>query len=76
LVVTFTVGGTAVAADYLPLPATLSVTIPAGASTFDLILTPVSDGLSEPPETVEITVTDGATYDVGAPATATVTITG
>lgn len=76
LVVTFTVGGTAVAADYMPLPVTLTVTIPAGSSTVDLILTPVSDALPEPPKTVEITVTDGATYDVGAPATATVTIAG
>jgi len=76
LVVTFTVGGTAVAADYLPLPATLTVTIPAGASTVDLILTPVSDGLAETPETVEITVSDGAAYDVGSPSAAIVTITG
>jgi len=76
LVVTFTVGGTATAADYMPLPVSLSVTIPAGASTVDLILTPVSDALPEAPETVEITVSDGATYDVGAPAAATVTITG
>jgi len=76
LVVTFTVGGTAVAADYTGLPVTLTVTIPAGATTFDLSLTPVSDGLAESPETVEITVSDGASYDVGAPSAATVTITG
>jgi Calx-beta domain len=74
LTVTFTVGGTASAADYAALPA--SVTFPAGASTMDLTLTPVADPDPEAPESVILTVTDGATYDVGAPAAATVTITG
>ena len=39
-------------------------------------LMPVADGDAEAPETVILTVSDGATYDVGAPRTATVTITG
>jgi hypothetical protein len=76
LVVTFTVGGTASAGDYTGVPVTLTVTIPAGSLTVDLIVTPVLDALPEAPETVEITVSDGATYDVGAPPSAIVTITG
>jgi len=37
---------------------------------------PVSDADASNAETVILTLTDGAAYDLGAPATATVTIAG
>ena len=75
LTVTFTVNGTATnGSDYQSVPATL--TFAAGQATADLFIVPFNDGTAEGSETVIVTVTDGAAYDVGAPATATVTIAG
>lgn len=75
LTVTFSVAGTATSGiDYQALPA--SVTFAAGADTADVVVTALNDGVSgELAETVIVTVTDGATYDVGASPSATVTIT-
>ena len=74
LVVTFTVSGTATSGvDYEELPA--SVTFAAGSATADVVVTPLRDSENqEGSETVSVTVTDGATYDVGASPSATVTI--
>jgi hypothetical protein len=74
LTVTYSVGGTATAgADYTAL--TLSVVIPAGQSFVDVPVTPLPDAdATEIAETVIVTVTDGATYDLGATPSATVTI--
>jgi hypothetical protein len=76
LVVAFTVGGTAAVSDYQPLPVSMSVTIPAGATFVDLLITPVADITPEAPETLILTVTDGASYDVVAPGSALITIAG
>jgi hypothetical protein len=74
LTVTFTVAGTATSGvDYQALP--VSVTFAAGAATADVIVMPLADGdNAEAPETVIVTVTDGASYDLGASPAATVTI--
>jgi hypothetical protein len=74
LTVSFSVSGSATSGtDYQPLPP--SVTFPIGQSTVELTLTPLKDGDNqEGDETVIVTVTDGATYDVGASSSATVTI--
>jgi hypothetical protein len=74
LTVTFTVSGTATSGvDYQALP--VSVTFAAGSTTADLIVMPLADGdNAEVPETVIVTLTDGASYDLGASPTATVTI--
>lgn len=74
LVVTFTVAGTATAGvDYSALP--VSVTIPAGSAFGDVVVTTLVDSdINEVAETVVVTVTDGASYDLGATSTATVTI--
>jgi hypothetical protein len=73
LTVTFTVSGTATnGTDYDTLPVT--VTFGAGQADVDLVVAPKQDGVAEGPETVIVTVTDDATYDVGAPADATITI--
>lgn len=75
LTVTFNVSGTATAGtDYQALPAT--VTIPAGASTVDVFVIALPDGTTEGSESVTVTVTDGAAYDVGGAASATVNIAG
>jgi hypothetical protein len=75
LTVTFDVTGTATnGTDYQGVLTT--VTFAAGQATVDLFIVPFTDGTTEGSETVIVTVTDGATYDLGAPATATVTIAG
>jgi hypothetical protein len=75
LTVTFTVTGTATnGTDYQAVPVT--VTFGIGQSQVDLLVVPTQDGVAEGSETVIVTVTDGATYDVGAPDAATVTISG
>ena len=75
LTVTFTVNGTATnGVDYQSIPVT--VTFAAGQATTDLFVMPLADATAEGSETVVVTITDGATYDLGSPATATVTIAG
>ena len=54
---------------------TFSVTFAAGSATADVTVTPLVDADAvESPETVIVKVTDGATYDLGATPSATVTI--
>lgn len=73
LAVTFDTSGNASAGDYTPALGA-SVLIPAGASFVDITITPVDDSTAEGPETLTLTLTDGAQYDLGTPAAATVTI--
>lgn len=73
LTVTYTVTGTAVnGTDYQAIPVT--VTFLAGQATADVFIVPTADGITEGIETVIVTLTDGAAYDLGAPATATATV--
>jgi len=73
LTVNFTVGGTASdGTDYASIGG--SVTIPAGASSVTVTVTPVADGLVEGAETVVVTLGSGG-YAIGSPDEATVTIT-
>src|SRR5262249_5421273 len=81
LTVTFPVGGTATfGSDYTQTGAgTFSatsgtVTILNGQSSATVTITPVNDSLVEPDETVQLTVTAGTGYGVGAPSPATGTI--
>jgi len=74
LTVSYTIGGTATnGSDYQSLPA--SVTIPPGSSTVSIIVTPIDDSLGEGNETVVATLAADAAYTIGAPGSATVTIT-
>ncbi len=76
LTVNYTVAtgaGQAIGADYTPT-LTGSVAIAAGQAFADITITPVNDLLIEGSETVTINLTDTANYDLGATATATVTI--
>lgn len=75
LTVTYTVTGTAAnGTDYQSIPVT--VTFAAGAATANVFVEPLPDATAEGPETVVLTVVDGAGYVAGSPATATVTIAG
>ena len=74
LTVSYSVSGTATSgSDYIAL--TGSVTIPAGAASAPITVTPVDDAvIGESNETVVVTLTAAIGYTVGAPASATVTI--
>jgi subtilisin family serine protease/subtilase family serine protease len=73
LIVNYTTGGTATSGgDYTAL--TGSITINAGAPTATIVVTPIDDSAYESNETVILTVSAGASYTVGTPNTATVTI--
>ena len=82
LTVNFTIGGTATfntdytqtgAATFVPPNGT--VTFGAGNSTATVTVDPSADATSEPDETVVLTVAAGTGYNVGAPNSATGTIT-
>ena len=73
LLVNYTIGGTASHGtdyDFIFSP----VTIPAGQASVTLVVVPHSDGVEPTPETVILTLADGANYDPGSPSVATVTI--
>jgi len=72
LPVQLTFGGTARAADYNSL--STSVTIPAGAASATVTITPVDDSTVESSETVTLTLAENAAYTLGALTTATITI--
>lgn len=72
LTVSLTASGTATAgADYTALPVT--VTIPAGADSATLTVTPIDDTTDEGSETVIATISANSSYTIGT-AAATVTI--
>jgi uncharacterized protein YjiK/phosphodiesterase/alkaline phosphatase D-like protein len=77
LTVSYTIAsgpGKASPSDYTP---TLNgaATIPSGQSFVDITITPVPDNLVEGDEALTLTLGDAGSYDVGANATATITIT-
>ncbi len=81
LVVNFSINGTAIFnTDYTQAgataftPPTGTVTFIAGSSTATVTVDPSADGAAELDETVVLTVTAGAGYNVGAPSVATGTI--
>ena len=75
LSVPFTTSGTASSGtDFPALPAS-PIVIPGGSSTVTIIVNPTTDIDVENNETIIIALVDGATYDLGSPATATGTIT-
>ena len=73
-------GTAALTTDYTFTPALTTgspyntVTIPAGASTLDLVVTPVNDTVSEGPETVTLQLGLDSAYAIAGSPTATVTI--
>ena len=73
LTVSFTVGGSATSGgDYNAFGT--SVVIPAGASSSVVSVIPVDDATVEGSESVSLTVSAGATYSIGSPASANITI--
>ncbi|XGW00908.1 MAG: Calx-beta domain-containing protein (plasmid) [Leptolyngbya sp. BL-A-14] len=74
LTVDFTVGGTATnGTDYSAIKK--SVTIPAGAASATVTVTPTDDALVEGNETVSLTLLSGRIYKLGASETETATVT-
>nr|MCU0688757.1 hypothetical protein [Phycisphaerales bacterium] len=74
LTVNYSVSGTATSAlDYAALSGT--ATIPAGQTFVDVVVTPVTDIVTETPETVIATITPAATYSLGAEPTRASTVT-
>jgi uncharacterized protein len=65
--------GSAVSADFTP-SLSGAVTIPGGVAFTDVTITPAVDSLLEGPETLLLTLGDTGSYDVGSPASATITI--
>jgi hypothetical protein len=76
LPVAYLLSGSATAgSDYLAgASAAASATIPAGATNVEIVVTPVDDALSEPVESVILTLVGSAQYDLGSSASATLTI--
>jgi hypothetical protein len=73
LTVFYTVEGTATAgSDYIALPG--SVTIPAGWSRADIVVTPINDSLVESREAVVVNLSSKSHYRIGTRGSATVTI--
>ncbi|MEK7412903.1 MAG: Calx-beta domain-containing protein, partial [Planctomycetota bacterium] len=73
LTVTYVITGTATAGtDYVSLSGT--VTIPIGAASANVDVTPIEDALSEASETVILTLPQNPLYILGATKTGTVTI--
>jgi len=74
LTVQYTIGGAATASsDYTALSG--SVTIPSGATTATVTVTPIDDKLVEANESVRVTLAASTAYTIGTPNSATVTIT-
>jgi hypothetical protein len=74
LVVNYSVTGSATGgADYNAIQN--SVTIPAGSSSANITITPISDDTAEGSEQVTLTLMDDQAYNLGDADTATVTIT-
>jgi len=75
LAVLFTLDGAATVGDDYTLSATNTVTIPVGASSLTITLTPADDAVSaEGSETAVMTVSADAAYSIGAASSATITI--
>lgn len=73
LTVGYTLTGTAGnGSDYLVLATT--VVIPTGQTSVAVTVTPIDDAVSEPPETVRLTIALNSLYLVGSPSAATMTI--
>jgi subtilisin family serine protease/subtilase family serine protease len=73
LIVNYTIGGTATAgADFAAL--TGSVAIAPGGASATISVTPIDDSTYENNETVTVTVSASASYTVGTPNNATITI--
>jgi hypothetical protein len=74
LTVSFAMTGVAVnGTEYTNVP--LTATFPAGSATTTVVVTPTADATVEGAESVILTLTGVAPYDLGTPATATVMIT-
>ena len=71
LVVNYTVSGSATSgSDYQPLSG--SITIPAGSPSASVPVIPIDDSVVEGDESITVTLTNNAAYDIGTPGVATI----
>ena len=75
LTVNYTFSGTATPGSDYTESGSGSVTFAAGASTANVVITAVNDAVAERLETVILTVTPDAAYNIGSSGTGTATIT-
>ena len=76
LTVRYSLSGSAVAGDYILQNAinAVSASIPAGAASAQLVVSPLDDADEEPVETVVLALANDADYAMGTPASATVNL--
>ena len=74
LTVGFALSGTATSGSDYSAPPASPLTIPAGATSATITVTPIDDSVVESAETVVATLMAGTAYEIGSPSTATVTI--
>jgi hypothetical protein len=72
LTVNYGIGGTATNGTDYTTAASLS--IPSGSSTAKVTITPIADTKNESTETVILTLSPNAAYQIGSPGNATVNI--
>lgn len=73
LTVSYVVTGTATpGVDYVALPGT--ITIPAGAASETIVVTPIDDPFAEPNETVTLTLNTAPAFTAGSPSQALVAV--
>jgi hypothetical protein len=73
LTVFYTIGGTATnSTDYEKLRG--RVNIRTGGAAGKILVRPIDDAIAEPDETVILTLSPNAAYNIGSPSSATVTI--
>ncbi|WP_410005999.1 discoidin domain-containing protein [Aequorivita nionensis] len=74
VIVNYAMSGTATSgSDYNALSGT--VTIPNGQQSGTITVTPIDDIEAEPSENIILTLSEGAGYNIGTPATATINLT-
>ncbi len=71
--VDYTIGGSVSSTDYSPALSG-TITIPAGESFADIVITPINDNVVEGPETLTLTLVDGAAYDLSGNDSSSVNI--
>jgi hypothetical protein len=74
LIVTYSVGGTATSGSDFSIAPASPLTMPIGATSATITVTPTDDSLVEDDETVTVTLTASASYTLGTTSSATVTI--
>ncbi len=74
LTVTYSLAGTATEGSDYTVPSVSSVVFPAGETSIDIVISVLDDRVYDPLETVVLTLSDGAEYDLGTIASDSIEI--